>query len=58
MKLEATNEEEELVIIEGSHASKIVSIAQTLLRIQRKEPGAKALVFSSVRDVVTIVEYQ
>lgn len=39
-------EEAEPVI--GAHASKIVSVTQCLLRIQRKEPGAKAIVFSSV----------
>lgn len=34
--------------VSGNHASKIVAVVQTLLRIRRQDPRAKALVFSSV----------
>lgn len=43
---------EEAEPVLGAHASKIVSITQTLLRIQRREPGAKAIIFSSVSSSV------
>ena len=42
------DETEEAEPVFGAHASKIVSVTQCLLRIQRKEPGAKAIVFSVV----------
>ncbi len=41
-------EGEEVVTVKGDHASKILAIVETLLRIQRNDPGAKSLVFSSV----------
>ena len=45
--LEGAWEEEEEEVV-GTHSSKILAVAQTLLRIRRQDPGAKALVFSSV----------
>ena len=45
---EGEEEEEEEVEVLGTHSSKILALTQTLLRIRRQDPGAKALVFSSV----------
>ena len=41
---------EEKEEVKGIHASKIVSVVQTLLRIRKQEPRAKALVFSWVGE--------
>ena len=41
-------EEEEEKVENVNHTSKILAVVRTLLRIRRKEPAAKALVFSWV----------
>lgn len=42
------DEEWEEPVANVNHTSKILAVVKTLLRIQRKEPGAKILVFSWV----------
>ena len=37
-----------MLLLQGSHSTKIVGITRTLLNIQRGQPGTKSLVFSSV----------
>ena len=41
-------EDEEEQVMNNNHTSKILAVVRTLLKIQRKEPQAKALVFSLV----------
>ena len=36
-------------VVNNNHTSKILAVVRTLLKIKRKEPTAKALVFSWVR---------
>ena len=36
-------------VVNSNHTSKILAVVRTLLKIKRKEPTAKALVFSWVR---------
>lgn len=33
----------------GSHSTKVEAVVRTLMRIQLRDPGAKALVFSTVQ---------
>ncbi len=49
-------EECEPIPVNGKYASKITAVVQTLLSIQKTEPTAKALVFSSVSTPPRIVE--
>ena len=44
-------EREEEVLVNTDHASKILAVTRLLLKIQKNEPLAKALVFSSVRHL-------
>ena len=48
MRLEEESDCQDEVTVAGVYASKIVAVAQTLLRIKNQDPGAKALVYSSV----------
>ena len=34
----------------GSHSTKVEAVVRTLMRIQLRDPGAKALVFSTVQS--------
>ncbi|XP_072354546.1 E3 ubiquitin-protein ligase SHPRH isoform X2 [Scyliorhinus torazame] len=51
---EAANKEDEFPV-KGSHSTKVEAVLKTLKKIQRKEPGAKALVFSTWQDVLDII---
>ncbi|XP_041043596.1 E3 ubiquitin-protein ligase SHPRH isoform X2 [Carcharodon carcharias] len=51
---EAANKEDEFPI-KGSHSTKVEAVLRTLKKIQQKEPGAKALVFSTWQDVLDII---
>jgi len=49
---ELEGEEEEVEpVVNSNHTSKILAVVRTLLKIKRKEPTAKVLVFSWVRRV-------
>ncbi|XP_023384098.1 E3 ubiquitin-protein ligase SHPRH [Pteropus vampyrus] len=39
----------------GSHSTKVEAVVRTLMRIQLRDPGAKALVFSTWQDVLDII---
>ncbi|KAG8508924.1 E3 ubiquitin-protein ligase SHPRH [Galemys pyrenaicus] len=47
--------QEEDIPVKGSHSTKVEAVVRTLMRIQRKDPGAKALVFSTWQDVLDII---
>ncbi|XP_069742136.1 E3 ubiquitin-protein ligase SHPRH isoform X2 [Narcine bancroftii] len=51
---EAANQEDEFPV-KGSHSTKVEAVLRTLKKIQQKEPGAKALVFSTWQDVLDII---
>ncbi|XP_067876277.1 E3 ubiquitin-protein ligase SHPRH [Heterodontus francisci] len=51
---ESANKEDEFPV-KGSHSTKVEAVLRTLKKIQRKEPGAKALVFSTWQDVLDII---
>ncbi|XP_006891719.1 PREDICTED: E3 ubiquitin-protein ligase SHPRH [Elephantulus edwardii] len=51
---EKANQEEDIPV-KGSHSTKIEAVVRTLMRIQLKDPGAKALVFSTWQDVLDII---
>ncbi|XP_060708212.1 E3 ubiquitin-protein ligase SHPRH [Hemiscyllium ocellatum] len=51
---EAASKEDEFPI-KGSHSTKVEAVLRTLKKIQRKEPEAKALVFSTWQDVLDII---
>ncbi|XP_067840174.1 E3 ubiquitin-protein ligase SHPRH [Heptranchias perlo] len=51
---EAANIEDEFPV-KGSHSTKVEAVLRTLKKIQRKEPEAKALVFSTWQDVLDII---
>lgn len=39
----------------GSHSTKVEAVVRTLMKIQLRDPGAKALVFSTWQDVLDII---
>ncbi|XP_076999512.1 E3 ubiquitin-protein ligase SHPRH isoform X1 [Tamandua tetradactyla] len=41
--------------VKGSHSTKVEAVVRTLMRIQLRDPGAKALVFSTWQDVLDII---
>ncbi|EHB10030.1 E3 ubiquitin-protein ligase SHPRH [Heterocephalus glaber] len=47
--------QEEDIPVQGSHSTKVEAVVRTLMRIQRTDPGAKALVFSTWQDVLDII---
>ncbi|XP_010624938.1 E3 ubiquitin-protein ligase SHPRH isoform X2 [Fukomys damarensis] len=47
--------QEEDIPVKGSHSTKVEAVVRTLMRIQRTDPGAKALVFSTWQDVLDII---
>ncbi|NXF76887.1 SHPRH ligase, partial [Sclerurus mexicanus] len=51
---EAANQEDDIPV-KGSHSTKVEAVVRTLKRIQFKDPGAKALVFSTWQDVLDII---
>ncbi|XP_008539094.2 E3 ubiquitin-protein ligase SHPRH [Equus przewalskii] len=51
---EKANQEEDIPV-KGSHSTKVEAVVRTLKRIQRRDPGAKALVFSTWQDVLDII---
>ncbi|XP_036890761.1 E3 ubiquitin-protein ligase SHPRH isoform X2 [Sturnira hondurensis] len=51
---EKANQEEDIPV-KGSHSTKVEAVVRTLMRIQRGDPGAKALVFSTWQDVLDII---
>ncbi|XP_075410539.1 E3 ubiquitin-protein ligase SHPRH [Tenrec ecaudatus] len=48
-------DQEEDIPVKGSHSTKVEAVVRTLMRIQRRDPGAKALVFSTWQDVLDII---
>ncbi|XP_043924742.1 E3 ubiquitin-protein ligase SHPRH [Protopterus annectens] len=50
-----TADMEEDVPVKGSHSTKVEAVVRTLKKIQLKDPGAKALVFSTWQDVLDII---
>ncbi|XP_049758955.1 E3 ubiquitin-protein ligase SHPRH isoform X2 [Elephas maximus indicus] len=51
---EKANQEEDIPV-KGSHSTKVEAVVRTLMRIQLRDPGAKALVFSTWQDVLDII---
>ncbi|KAM8789010.1 E3 ubiquitin-protein ligase SHPRH isoform 1-T1 [Rhynchonycteris naso] len=51
---EAASQEEDIPV-KGSHSTKVEAVVRTLRRIQLRDPGAKALVFSTWQDVLDII---
>ncbi|KAF6365312.1 SNF2 histone linker PHD RING helicase [Rhinolophus ferrumequinum] len=51
---EKTSQEEDIPV-KGSHSTKVEAVVRTLMRIQLRDPGAKALVFSTWQDVLDII---
>lgn len=47
--------QEEDIPVKGSHSTKVEAVVRTLMRIQRRDPGAKSLVFSTWQDVLDII---
>ncbi|XP_036103761.1 E3 ubiquitin-protein ligase SHPRH isoform X2 [Molossus molossus] len=47
--------QEEDIPVKGSHSTKVEAVVRTLMRIQTRDPGAKALVFSTWQDVLDII---
>uniref|UniRef100_A0A8C6CZ53 E3 ubiquitin-protein ligase SHPRH n=1 Tax=Moschus moschiferus TaxID=68415 RepID=A0A8C6CZ53_MOSMO len=47
--------QEEDIPVKGSHSTKVEAVVRTLMRIQLRDPGAKALVFSTWQDVLDII---
>ncbi|XP_004455806.2 E3 ubiquitin-protein ligase SHPRH isoform X1 [Dasypus novemcinctus] len=41
--------------VKGSHSTKVEAVVRTLMRIRLRDPGAKALVFSTWQDVLDII---
>ncbi|KAM8947387.1 E3 ubiquitin-protein ligase SHPRH [Pelodytes ibericus] len=51
---ETANQEKDIPV-KGSHSTKVEAVVRTLMRIQFRDPGAKALVFSTWQDVLDII---
>ncbi|XP_023050535.1 E3 ubiquitin-protein ligase SHPRH isoform X1 [Piliocolobus tephrosceles] len=51
---EKANQEEDIPV-KGSHSTKVEAVIRTLMKIQLRDPGAKALVFSTWQDVLDII---
>uniref|UniRef100_A0A670Z0Z3 E3 ubiquitin-protein ligase SHPRH n=1 Tax=Pseudonaja textilis TaxID=8673 RepID=A0A670Z0Z3_PSETE len=51
---ETPNQEDDIPV-KGSHSTKVEAVVRTLKKIQFKDPGAKALVFSTWQDVLDII---
>ncbi|XP_048210202.1 E3 ubiquitin-protein ligase SHPRH isoform X2 [Perognathus longimembris pacificus] len=51
---ERANQEEDIPV-KGSHSTKVEAVIRTLMKIQLRDPGAKALVFSTWQDVLDII---
>ncbi|XP_069462819.1 E3 ubiquitin-protein ligase SHPRH [Ambystoma mexicanum] len=51
---EMSNQEKDIPV-KGSHSTKVEAVVRTLKKIQIKDPGAKALVFSTWQDVLDII---
>ncbi|XP_072912668.1 E3 ubiquitin-protein ligase SHPRH isoform X2 [Hemitrygon akajei] len=51
---EAADKEDEFPV-KGSHSTKVEAVLRALKKIQQREPGAKALVFSTWQDVLDII---
>ncbi|XP_035943618.1 E3 ubiquitin-protein ligase SHPRH isoform X2 [Halichoerus grypus] len=47
--------QEEDIPVKGSHSTKVEAVVRTLMRIHLRDPGAKALVFSTWQDVLDII---
>ncbi|XP_058523315.1 E3 ubiquitin-protein ligase SHPRH isoform X1 [Ochotona princeps] len=47
--------QEEDIPVKGSHSTKVEAVVRTLMKIQLRDPGAKALVFSTWQDVLDII---
>ncbi|KAK1338088.1 hypothetical protein QTO34_001198 [Cnephaeus nilssonii] len=47
--------QEEDIPVKGSHSTKVEAVVRTLMRIQLRDPEAKALVFSTWQDVLDII---
>ncbi|XP_063299658.1 E3 ubiquitin-protein ligase SHPRH isoform X1 [Pelobates fuscus] len=51
---ETANEEKDIPV-KGSHSTKVEAVVRTLMKIHHRDPGAKALVFSTWQDVLDII---
>ncbi|XP_076782966.1 E3 ubiquitin-protein ligase SHPRH isoform X1 [Arvicanthis niloticus] len=51
---EKANQEDDIPV-KGSHSTKVEAVVRTLMKIQLRDPGAKALVFSTWQDVLDII---
>uniref|UniRef100_A0A8C5L3Q3 E3 ubiquitin-protein ligase SHPRH n=1 Tax=Jaculus jaculus TaxID=51337 RepID=A0A8C5L3Q3_JACJA len=51
---EQANQEEDIPV-KGSHSTKVEAVVRALMKIQLRDPGAKALVFSTWQDVLDII---
>ncbi|XP_069866789.1 E3 ubiquitin-protein ligase SHPRH isoform X1 [Dipodomys merriami] len=47
--------QEEDIPVKGSHSTKVEAVIRTLMKIKLRDPGAKALVFSTWQDVLDII---
>ena len=53
---EALDPELDLVKIRGSHSTKVEAVVRQIFQIASKEPEAKCLVFSTVRQTIIYVD--
>ncbi|XP_055485093.1 E3 ubiquitin-protein ligase SHPRH isoform X2 [Psammomys obesus] len=51
---EKANQDDDIPV-KGSHSTKVEAVVRTLMKIQLRDPGAKALVFSTWQDVLDII---
>ncbi|XP_053317035.1 E3 ubiquitin-protein ligase SHPRH [Spea bombifrons] len=51
---ETANQERDIPV-KGSHSTKVEAVVRTLMKMQLRDPGAKALVFSTWQDVLDII---
>jgi len=56
-KLDAAAEEGPKIAVKGSYGSKIECVTRTVLRLLRRDPGAKLLVFSQWSDLLDLVAH-
>ncbi|XP_077977892.1 E3 ubiquitin-protein ligase SHPRH-like [Glandiceps talaboti] len=49
------NEEDKHIKVKGSHSTKVEAVVRTLKKIQSREQGTKALVFSTWQDVLDVI---
>ncbi|XP_017654537.1 E3 ubiquitin-protein ligase SHPRH isoform X3 [Nannospalax galili] len=53
---EKANQDDDIPVkVKGSHSTKVEAVVRTLMKIKLRDPGAKALVFSTWQDVLDII---